>query len=73
MEAAIAAGEIPPPGYEGGAQEFPVDPETGLSPTILAAEEDLDGRVRPPKPKRKVGGDFKPRGRKAEDGAPDLQ
>src|SRR5208337_1934632 len=43
--AAIAAGEIPPPGYEGGEQGFAVDPETGLSPAILAAEEDLDGRV----------------------------
>ena len=49
-----------------------MDAETGLSPAILAAEEDLDGRVRTPKLKRKVGGEFKPRGRKAEDGAPDL-
>jgi small subunit ribosomal protein S2 len=73
LAAAIAAGEIPPPDYAGGEQDFAVDAETGLSPAILAAEEDLDGRVRPPKPKRKVGGDFKPRGRKAEDGAPDLQ
>jgi len=72
LAAAIAAGEIPPPDYAGGEQDFAVDAETGLSPAILAAEEDLDGRVRPPKPKRKVGGDFKPRGRKAEDGAPDL-
>src|SRR5271157_4523597 len=69
LEAAIAAGEIPPPGYEGGAQDFPVDPETGLSPAVLAAEEDLDGRVRTPKLKRKPGGELKPRGR----GASDLQ
>jgi small subunit ribosomal protein S2 len=72
LAAAIAAGEIPPQGYEAGEPEFAVDPETGLSPAVLAAEEDLDGRVRAPKLKRKVGGDFKPRGRKAEDGAPDL-
>jgi hypothetical protein len=74
LERAIAAGEIPPPGYEGGEQEFAVDPETGLSPAILAAEEVLDGRVRTPRLKRKpgAGGDFKPRGRKADDGAPDL-
>jgi len=54
-------------------QEFPADTGApGVSPTVLAAEEDLDGRVRTPKPKRKVGGDFKPRGRKAEDGESDL-
>jgi len=69
---AIAAGEIPPPGCEGGEQDFPVADGTGLSPTILAAEEDLDGRVRTPRLKRKAGSDLKPRGRKAEDGAPDL-
>ena len=32
--------------------------ETGLSPTVLAAEEVLDGRVRSPKLKRKLGGDL---------------
>ena len=53
-------------------QAFAVDPETGLSPTVLAAEEVLDGRVRTPKLKRKVGGEFKPSRRKGDDGAPDL-
>jgi small subunit ribosomal protein S2 len=70
LEAAIAAGEIPPPDYERGEEAFAVDVETSLSPAILAAEEDLDGRVRTPKLKRKVGGELnKPRGR----GASDLQ
>jgi small subunit ribosomal protein S2 len=72
LAAAIAAGEIPPPGFEGVAQEFAVDPETGLSPAVLAAEEVLDGRVRTPKPKRKVGGDFRPSRRKGDDGTTDL-
>jgi small subunit ribosomal protein S2 len=72
LAAAIAAGEIPPPGYEGAVPELVVDPETGLSPAVLAAEEVLDGRVRTPKLKRKVGGDFKPGRRKADDGTTDL-
>ena len=69
LEAAMAAGEVPPLDYEVGEEAFPVDPETGLSPTVLAAEEDLDGRVRTPKLKRKPVGEPKPRGRSG----PDLQ
>jgi small subunit ribosomal protein S2 len=68
LEAAIAAGEIPPPGYEGGEAAVPAE-GTDVSPTVLAAEEDLDGKVRTPKTKRKVGAaDFRPRGRKGEEG-----
>jgi len=33
-----------------------VEGEIGVSPTVLAAEEVLDGRVRSPKLKRKPGG-----------------
>jgi small subunit ribosomal protein S2 len=63
LAAAIAAGEIPPPGYEGAEQAFVADSDAALSPAIIAAEEVLDGRVRAPKLKRKVGGDLRPRGR----------
>jgi len=69
MREAIAAGEIPPPGYESGEQAFVAESDPTLSPAILAAEEVLDGRVRSPKLKRKVGGDLRPRGR----GPSDLQ
>jgi len=72
LEAAIAAGEIPPPGYEAVEQEFVEGAEPGVSPTILAAEEDLDGRVRTPKQKRKPGTEFKPRGRKGDEAGADL-
>ena len=70
LEAAIAAGEIPPPeDYQITEKDFAVDTEAGVSPTILAAEEDLDGRVRSPKLRRKPGADPgpKPRGRGASD------
>jgi small subunit ribosomal protein S2 len=70
MREAIAAGEIPPPEYQAGEQEFAVEGEVGISPTILAAEEVLDGRVRSPRLKRKPGGgggDIRPRGRGASD------
>jgi small subunit ribosomal protein S2 len=63
LAAAIAAGEIPPPGYEGVEQAFVAESDPALSPAIIAAEEVLDGRVRAPKLKRKVGGDLRPRGR----------
>jgi small subunit ribosomal protein S2 len=63
LAAAIAAGEITPPGYEGAEQAFVADSDAALSPAIIAAEEVLDGRVRAPKLKRKVGGDLRPRGR----------
>jgi small subunit ribosomal protein S2 len=63
LAAAIAAGEIPPPGYEGVEQAFAAENDPTLSPAIIAAEEVLDGRVRAPKLKRKVGGDLRPRGR----------
>jgi small subunit ribosomal protein S2 len=63
LAAAIAAGEIPPPGYEGVEQVFVAESDPALSPAIIAAEEVLDGRVRSPKLKRKVGGDLRPRGR----------
>jgi small subunit ribosomal protein S2 len=75
LAAAIAAGEILPPGddeFAGGTQAFAGDPGAPLSPTVLAAEEVLDGRVRTPKLKRKVGTEFKPTRRKGEDGSPDL-
>ncbi len=56
LAAAIAAGEIPPPGEEGmeayAASELP---PTDLSSSVLAAEEVADGRVRVPKLKRKIG------------------
>jgi small subunit ribosomal protein S2 len=63
---AIAAGEIPPPGYEGTEEAFVADSDPALSPAIIAAEEVLDGRVRAPKLKRKVGGDLRPRGREVQ-------
>ena len=63
LAAAIAAGEIPPPGYEGVEPAFVAESDPALSPAIIAAEEVLDGRVRAPKLKRKVGGDLRPRGR----------
>jgi small subunit ribosomal protein S2 len=72
LAAAIAAGEIPPPGFEDVAQEFAAEGDPTLSPTVLAAEEVLDGRVRTPKLKRKVGGDLKTGRRKPEDGTSDL-
>jgi len=72
LAAAIAAGEIPPPDYEGPPPDFAIEAEPGMSPTVLAAEEDLDGRVRTPRPKRKTGGEFKPARRKGEDGTTDL-
>jgi small subunit ribosomal protein S2 len=64
---AIAAGEIPPPEYTGEEEPLAVEGGEGQSPAVLAAEEDADGRVRVPKLKRKPG-EFKPRGRKPEDG-----
>jgi len=72
LAAAIAAGEIPPPGFEEVTEELAADGQPGVSPTVLAAEEVLDGRVRTPKLKRKVGGDFKTARRKPEDGTTDL-
>ena len=63
LAAAIAAGEIPPPGIEGADLPFVAEGEPNLSPTVIAAEEVLAGRVRSPKLKRKVGGDLRPRGR----------
>ena len=66
LAAAIAAGEIPPPTegeFAAGMLASGEGPEVPLSPTVLAAEEVLDGRVRTPKLKRKVGGDLRPRGR----------
>ncbi len=63
LAAAIAAGEIPPPGVEGAELPFVAEESPNLSPTVIAAEEVLDGRVRSPKLKRKVGGDLRPRGR----------
>ena len=63
LAAAIAAGEIPPPGFEGVEQPFVAESDPTLSPAIIAAEEVLDGRVRAPKLKRKVGADLRPRGR----------
>jgi small subunit ribosomal protein S2 len=71
---AIAAGEIPPPEYTGEEEALAVEGGEGLSPAVLAAEEDADGRVRVPKLKRKPG-EFRPRGRKPDDGkepTPDL-
>lgn len=68
LEAAIAAGEIPPPGYEGQGEAVPTQEEVGMSPAVLAAEEVADGRVRSPKPKRKIGGEVRPpRGRTGSD------
>ncbi len=75
LEHAIAAGEIPPPDDEdllGGVPATDGGPDAPLSPTVLAAEEDLDGRVRTPKQKRKAGVDSKPRGRKSDDEGPDV-
>ena len=63
LAAAIAAGEILPPGVEGAELPFVAEADPTLSPTVIAAEEVLDGRVRAPKLKRKVGGDLRPRGR----------
>jgi len=74
LAAAIAAGEIPPPEYTGEEEAVAVEGGEGLSPAVLAAEEDADGRVRVPKLKRKPG-EFRPRGRKPDDGkepTPDL-
>jgi small subunit ribosomal protein S2 len=62
---AIAAGEsLPPEGQF--AEELLVGEEGRLSPAVVAAEEDADGRVRVPKPKRK-GPEVKGRPRKADD------
>jgi small subunit ribosomal protein S2 len=74
LAAAIAAGEIPPPEYTGEEEALAVEGGEDLSSAVLAAEEDADGRVRVPKLKRKPG-EFKPRGRKPDDGkepTPDL-
>ncbi len=55
----------------GFSEEFSVEgPPAGVSPAVMAAEEVLDGRVRVPKPKRKVP-EVKGRVRKDED-AEDL-
>lgn len=64
--AAIAAGEMLPPEAQ-LEEEFFAEGETGLSPAVLAAEEDADGHVRVPKPKRRMP-DLKGRPRKAEEG-----
>ncbi len=55
LAAAIAAGEIPPPGEEPFEAYAVEGAETGVSPAVLAAEEVADGRVRVPKLKRKPG------------------
>jgi small subunit ribosomal protein S2 len=68
LEAAIAAGEIPPPEYQEGEQEFVPEGDAVESPTVLEAEENLDGRVRSPRLKRKPGADKGPsRGRSGPD------
>jgi small subunit ribosomal protein S2 len=67
LAAAIAAGEILPPEEAGDEQVLAMEGEGGVSPAVLAAEEDLDGRVRVPKLKRRPG-EIRPRGRKPEDG-----
>ncbi len=74
LEHAIAAGEIPPSDDDltGGVPAFDGDPDAPLSPTVLAAEEDLDGRVRTPKQKRKTAGEPKARGRRSDDEGTDL-
>jgi small subunit ribosomal protein S2 len=74
LAAAIAAGEIPPPQEAGGEAVFATEIEGGVSPAVLAAEEDLDGRVRVPKLKRRPG-EIRPRGRKEDGGSspPDFQ
>jgi len=66
--AAIAAeGGVPPGGIE-GEEDFGavMGAETNVSAAVVAAEDLADGRVRVPKPKRKLG-EGKPRGRKGED------
>jgi small subunit ribosomal protein S2 len=67
LAAAIAAGEIPAPEYAEGEPGQAMEVEGVMSPTVLAAEEDLDGRVRVPKLKRRPG-EIRPRTRKPEDG-----
>jgi small subunit ribosomal protein S2 len=62
---AITAGEGELP-EEQLAEEFAGGEEGGLSPAVAAAEEDADGRVRVPKPKRK-GPEVKARPRKADE------
>jgi small subunit ribosomal protein S2 len=63
---AIAAGEMLPPGGVAGDESFGETDEAGLSPTVLAAEEELDGRVRVPKLKRKAP-EVRGRPRKADE------
>jgi small subunit ribosomal protein S2 len=72
LQGAMPAGEMPPLDDDAYADALGMDPGAPLSPAVLAAEEDLDGRVRTPKLKRKLGSEIKPRGRKAEDGSPDV-
>ncbi len=71
LAAAIAAGEIPPPGEE-PLEAYAVNGgETGVSPAVLAAEEVADGRVRVPKLKRKPG-EVKGRPHKADEDEPPV-
>ena len=65
--AAIAAGEIPPLDEAAAAEYAAAFEQGGQSATVIAAEEQADGRVRVPKLKRKPG-ELRPRGRKAEEG-----
>ena len=66
LAAAIAAGEVLASEAE-SAEEFAGEEEgTGLSPAVLAAEEDADGRVRIPKLRRKLP-EVKGRPRKADE------
>jgi small subunit ribosomal protein S2 len=52
--------------YVAGEEELMVEVDGVLSPAVLAAEEDADGRVRVPKLRRKPG-EIRPRGRKADE------
>ena len=73
LAAAIAAGEIPPP--EGEMLETVTEQqlEASLSPTVLAAEEIEDGRVRVAKSKRRgVEGKGRPRKGEQADGGGGL-
>ncbi len=63
--AALAAQAGTEEGAEGAEMAYEVG-EDGLSPTVLAAEEDADGRVRVPKKRRLPGA--RVRGHKGEEG-----
>jgi len=67
LDAAIAAGEAPPPEGQSGEEFFVGKEGIDLSSAVREAEESADGRVRVPKIRRK-GIEPKGRSRKGEDG-----